>query len=34
MQKSYYLHNLLFTKGFRYVIIKTYYYKIGEYYAG
>ena len=34
MQKSYYLHNLLFTKGFGYVIIKTYYHKIGEYYAG
>ena len=33
-QKSYCLHNLLFTKRFRYVIIKMYYYKIGEYYAG
>lgn len=34
MQKSYYLNNLLFTKWFIYVIIKMYYHKIGEYYAG
>lgn len=34
MQKSYYLYNLLFTNEFRCAIIKMYYHKIGEVYAG
>ena len=33
-QKSYYLYNLLFTNARGYVIIKMYYHKIGEVYAG